>query len=92
MRNFDREIEARWPDPDGTPGWDEIRLVCGHTEYLPSDVKNRLSHCGQCRLDHEAHQRQVAAINRKLEAEQRVRAAALDQMLDETYGPEENPF
>lgn len=91
MARFDQEIEARWPDPDGTPGWDEIRLVCGHTDYAPSDVKVRLWHCGQCFLDHEAHLRRMAEINRKEATRLRAAAELGDQVFEATW-PEENPI
>lgn len=84
-----REIEFRRPDPDGPPGWDEIRMVCGHIDCLPSDVKISSSHCGQCQLDNEAHLAKMAAITRKLEQEQL--KAAVTEALGIVDGPDDPP-
>lgn len=91
MKNFDRRAEAMWPDTD-TPGWNVVQLECGHLTYQPVQNTNRVHHCGDCMLDHEAHNRKIAAINKKLADEQRAAVALADTVFEDTYGPEENPF
>jgi hypothetical protein len=74
MPNFDRKIEATRPDVE-CPGWLVVQLECGHVTHQPKSNTNTLCHCGVCRLNHEAHARELAAIQKKL-AEQPKEAAA----------------
>ena len=66
MPNFDKRIEAAWPDKD-VDGWMELQLECGHITHQPKANTNRICHCGVCRLNHEAHVRELAAIQKKIE-------------------------
>lgn len=75
MANFDRKIEARWPDPDGPEGWMVVRLECGHLTYQPQSNTNTICHCGVCMLDHEAHVREVARIQKEQEKLQQPKEA-----------------
>jgi hypothetical protein len=58
MANYDHRIEAAWPDKD-VPGWMVCQLDCGHQTHQPKGNTNTLAHCGVCRLNHEAHEREL---------------------------------
>lgn len=62
--NFDRKIEAMWPDPE-VPGWMVCQLECGHITHQPKSNTNKLCHCGVCRLNHEAHTRELAQFEKR---------------------------
>ena len=64
MPNFDKLIEAAWPDKD-VEGWMELQLECGHITHQPKSCTNKICHCGVCRLNHEVHLRELAAIEKK---------------------------
>ena len=64
MPNFDRKIEAMWPDKD-VDGWMEVQLECGHITHQPKGNTNKVCHCGVCMLNHEAHLRELAAFEKK---------------------------
>lgn len=65
MPNFDRRIEATWPDTE-VPGWMVLQLECGHQTYEPKGNTNKSTHCGVCRLNHEAHVRDLKALQEKI--------------------------
>lgn len=63
VRRFDsfRRIEGMWPDTD-VPGWMTCQLECGHLTWQPTQNTNRICHCGQCVLDHQAHLQKMAQL------------------------------
>lgn len=66
--NFRRHIEGRTPDPD-CPGWDTLHLECGHRSGAPAASKDfDAAHCGVCQLHHEAHERAINELQKKLAA------------------------
>jgi hypothetical protein len=64
MANFDKTIEAKWPDADHE-GWNVIRLECGHLTHEPASNTNKVCHCGVCMLNHAAHLRELAEFEKK---------------------------
>lgn len=65
MPDFNQKIIYRRPDPE-VKGWDALTLECGHESQLPSDCKISLQFCGVCRLNHEAHVREVKRLQQKI--------------------------
>lgn len=61
---FDKKIEAMWPDPE-VDGRMVCQLECGHITQQPKSNTNTLCHCGVCRLNHEAHVRELAAFEKR---------------------------
>lgn len=78
-------VQYRHPDPDGPEGWDVVGLACGHQTHLPHDVKVEDAHCGVCQLNHEAHQRELARIER-----QQARATAVKDVTLAEEGPKDH--
>lgn len=44
---FFQGVVARKPDPE-VPGWNEIRLDCGHVSYQPEDNRTGIAYCAEC--------------------------------------------
>lgn len=65
MPNFDKKIDAMWPDKDGPPDWMECQLECGHITHQPKSNTNTIAHCGVCMLNHEAHLRELARFEKQ---------------------------
>jgi hypothetical protein len=65
MPNFDRKIEAAWPDKE-CPGWMECQLECGHLTHQPKSNTNKICHCGVCMLNHEAHVRELKKFEARI--------------------------
>jgi hypothetical protein len=42
----------------------EIQLECGHITHQPKANTNKICHCGVCRLNHEAHERELAQFEK----------------------------
>lgn len=67
---FHRYIEARYPDP-AEPGWDVLKLSCGHRSGAPSNSRNfEKAHCADCQLAHEEHQRALEQVQKQIAAKQ----------------------
>ncbi len=61
---FDKLIEAAWPDPE-VDGWFVLQLECGHLTHQPKGFTNKVCHCGTCKLNHQAHLRELAAFEKR---------------------------
>lgn len=66
MANFNKRIEAMWPDKD-VDGWMEVQLECGHLTHEPKGNTNKRCHCGTCMLNHQEHLRELKRIQKEQE-------------------------
>jgi hypothetical protein len=42
------------------------QLDCGHQTHQPKGNTNTLAHCGVCRLNHEAHERELVRFQKQI--------------------------